>query len=1007
MSKETDTTKPAGGVGIFGWLGDFIVRWPWVVIACWIALAITLPLTIPSLKEMSERNPVAILPADAPAQIAAREMAQAFKQSGSENVVVVVLSNDKGLGPADEGSYRKLVDALRQQPDDVVMLQDFLTTPPLREVMSSKDQKAWILPVGLDGTLASPRGKEAYNNVAEVIENATADSPLTVNVTGPAVTVDDLNATGESDRVRIELAITVLLFIILVIIYRNPVTMMLPLITIGISVVVAQAVVAGLGLLGLGIANQTIIFMSGMMVGAGTDYAVFLISRYHDYLRLGVNSDDAVRKAMASIGKVIAASAATVAITFLGMIFAKLGVFSTCGTALAVAVAVAFVAAVTLLPAILVLAGRRGWVKPRRDITGRFWRRSGIRIARRPKPYLVSSIVILLILAGCAGLARFNYDDRKTLPPRADSSLGYAALENHFPINSIVPEYLLIQSPHDLRSPRALADLEEMAQRVSQLPGVDRVTGITRPTGKPLEEATASYQAGEVGKKLGDGAGLITGHSGDLNKLASGANTLADSLGEVKGQVGQAITSVRGLVDALSYMQGMFGGNKTLNQLDNAAKLVNGMRELGDAILVNLDNVENSFAWTGPVLRALEGNPVCNADPMCGSARIELQRLQTASQDGTFTKIADLARQLKLTEGATTLGNTLTGLSRALASADSAMRASGLDKPGSLQGRLNILQQGANTLADGARQVADGVQLLVDQTKEMGSGLREASDYLLAMKQGATSPSMAGFYIPPQFLNLDEFKKAAGLFISPDGHTVRYLVQTQLNPFSTAAMDQVNAIIDTARDAQPNTALADAKVSMSGFPVMLRDTRDYYNHDIRLVILVTIFVVLLILIALLRAIVAPLYLILSVIISYLSALGIGVIVFQFILGQELHWSVPGLAFIILVAVGADYNMLLISRIRDESPHGMRAGVIRTVASTGGVITAAGMIFAASMFGLLFASIGNVVQGSFVVGIGLLLDTFLVRTVTVPAVAVMIGRANWWPSKLGTAKAKRA
>ena len=113
------------------------------------------------------------------------------------------------------------------------------------------------------------------------------------------------------------------------------------------------------------------------------------------------------------------------------------------------------------------------------------------------------------------------------------------------------------------------------------------------------------------------------------------------------------------------------------------------------------------------------------------------------------------------------------------------------------------------------------------------------------------------------------------------------------------------------------------------------------------------------------------------IISYLAALGIGVIVFQFILGQELHWSVPGLAFIILVAMGADYNMLLISRIRDESPRGIRSGVIRTVRLTGGVITAAGLIFAASMFGLLFASISTIVQAGFVVGIGILLDTFLV------------------------------
>ena len=122
--------------------------------------------------------------------------------------------------------------------------------------------------------------------------------------------------------------------------------------------------------------------------------------------------------------------------------------------------------------------------------------------------------------------------------------------------------------------------------------------------------------------------------------------------------------------------------------------------------------------------------------------------------------------------------------------------------------------------------------------------------------------------------------------------------------------------------------------------------------------------------------------------------------FQFILGQQLHWSVPGLTFIVLVAVGADYNMLLISRLRDESPHGVRSGVIRTVGSTGGVITAAGLIFTASMFGLLFSSISTVVQAGFVVGVGLLLDTFLVRTITVPAMAALVGQANWWPSGLG-------
>ena len=108
---------------------------------------------------------------------------------------------------------------------------------------------------------------------------------------------------------------------------------------------------------------------------------------------------------------------------------------------------------------------------------------------------------------------------------------------------------------------------------------------------------------------------------------------------------------------------------------------------------------------------------------------------------------------------------------------------------------------------------------------------------------------------------------------------------------------------------------------------------------------------------------------------------------------------PPLAFVVLVAVGADYNMLFVSRMRDESPHSLRYGIIRTLSSTGGVITAAGLIFAASMVGLLFSSIGIVVQGGFVIGVGILLDTFVVRTITVPAIAALVGRANWWPSRL--------
>ena len=981
-------------------LADFVVRWPWVVIGLWVAIAVALPLTFPSLNEMSQKHPLAILPSDAPSSVTARKMTEAFHESGSEDLLLVVLTDDKGLGPADEAAYRKLVDALRHDTRDVLMLQDFVSTPPLRSVVTSKDHKAWVLPVGVAGELGTPRSYAAFNQIGDIVKHAVAGTPLTANITGPAATVADLTVAGTRDRLPIELAIAVLLLIVLLVIYRNVVTMLLPLLTIGISLVIAQAVVAGFSqLTGSGVSNQSIIFLSAIMAGAGTDYAVFLISRYHDHLRLGADFDQAVKGAMISIGKVITASAATVGITFLVISFARMGVFKTVGASSAIGIGVAFLAAVTLLPAILVLAGPRGWVKPRRELTARFWRRSGIRIVRRPKVHLVASVLVLIILASCAGLVRYNYDDRKALRSSAPSSIGYAALDRHSPVNQSIPEYILIQSPHDLRTPQALADLEQMADRVSQLPNIAAVSGITRPTGAVPEQFRATYQAGAIGTFLASGSTQINDHTDDFNRLAEGAGTLADNLGDMRGQVSQLVIGIQGLIDASSSMRTQYSGDTLVKEVDTAAKLVDAVNSLSNSMGWNFSAAKDMFGWIFPVLTALQGNPVCDLDSSCSATRGEFERLVGARDQGDLDQINDLARQLQTFPDRQTLNASMDRLRGAFANVSRVLHSMGMDQPGGLQANLNSLQDGAARFAGGSRQVADAVAQLVDQLKQMGAGLSESAAFLLTLKHDAAQPAMAGFNIPSQLLHLEQFNKAAKIFISPDGHSVRYLVQTKLSPFSTEAMDQVNAISGTARGAQPNTTLADATVSMAGYTASLRDTRDYYEHDIRFIIAVTLIVVLLTLIALLRAVVAPLYLVASVVISYLSAVGIGALVFQFILGQQLHWSVPPLAFVVLVAVGADYNMLLVSRMRDESPHSMRYGVIRTLSSTGGVITAAGLIFAASMFGLLFSSISTVVQGGFVIGVGILLDTFLVRTVTVPAMAALVGRANWWPGRV--------
>lgn len=961
------------GCGAFAVLGRAVVRAPWLVVGAWIAALTVLMVAFPPLSQVVESRTVQPLPPNAMA--AAEQMAKDFGES-AENTLVVVLTDERGLQPADDAVYRKLAAKLRDDTTDITTAQDIFSSPALRPVMVSPDHKAFFMAVTLRTPPGSPESSQAYQRISRIAKQTTAGSAVRADVTGQPAVLGDLSITTEHDMHLIEIATALLVLGILLVIYRRPVTVLLPLVTIGISVASAQRVVSALTQLGLGVSALTVVMMTAVIAGAGTDYAVFLISRYHEHLRSGMDSDLAVRTALNSIGKVIAASAATVAVTFFSMVFTRLPAFTCVGPALAVSIAVSFGAAVTLLPAVLVLAGRRGWVAPRRPLTDRVWRRSAVRIVRRPKAHLLVSLSILIALAGCAALLHPTFDDRTQLPASAESNLGFSAMERHFGASALLPQYVYVHSPHDLRNPQALADLEQMAQRVAALPDIAAVRGITRPAGKPLTQAALSFQAGEVGDRLQAVSTQITDRNTDLDALTSGADELARNLAQVRDQVTGAEGSLTALSATLTQAQ---------QQLEVAAGLLKTLRQFTDAGVGPLTGVMDAAS---PMLDALDNSAQCDADASCRSGRQQLRQLVGARNSGVLTsQTAAVVRQLQ---------SAISRLACVLTSASG---------PAGVQRNIAHLQEGANSLAVGSRRLAQGVHTLVDQTRQMGLGMTKAADLLLSMKRDAAQPSMAGMYIPPQVLDSNDFKNAAAMFISRDGHSVRYLVETTFAPFSASAMNQDTAILNAARGEQQGS-LADASISVAGTTAMYNTTRSFYDSDIRLVVIVTLLVVFLILVAVLRSVVAPLYLIASVVISYLSAVGLGVLFFQFVCHQALYWNVPAIAFIMLVAVGADYNLLLITRIKEESRSGVRSGIIRAVRSTGGVITSAGIIFAASMFGLMFGSISIMVQTGFVIGMGLLIDTFVVRTITVPAVAAMIGRANWWPAVRSTRAVRR-
>ncbi len=218
----------------------------------------------------------------------------------------------------------------------------------------------------------------------------------------------------------------------------------------------------------------------------------------------------------------------------------------------------------------------------------------------------------------------------------------------------------------------------------------------------------------------------------------------------------------------------------------------------------------------------------------------------------------------------------------------------------------------------------------------------------------------------------------------------------ELDPYSTEAFDVIPELRSAVKEASP-TAL------VGGSTAVEADLREASADDNRLLIPLALVIVFVILVGLLRSILAPVLLILTVVLSFLAALGVGAIVFDVIFGfPGSDVGLPLFAFIFLVALGVDYNIFLMARVREEAlKHGTQEGMLRGVAVTGGVITSAGIVLAGTFAVLGVLPITFLTQIGFVVAFGVLLDTFIVRSIIVPALVFDVGPKVWWPSKLAS------
>ena len=465
------------------------------VVVFWILVAGLTNALVPQLEVVGEAHNVALSAADSPSLQAFKRIGKVFKEFNYDSAAMVVLEGDQPLGADAHRYYDTLMQRISADQKHVEHIQDFWGDPLTAAGSQSSDGKAAYVQVFLVGDQGEAKSIESVDALREIVDKTPAPAGVKAYVAGPAPQIADQFEVGNKDTTKVTLLTVAVIAIMLLLVYRSLVTMLLVLVTVLIEMSAARGIVSWLadsGFIGLSTYSTNILTL--LVIAAGTDYAIFVLGRYHEDRSSGVDRETSYFNMFRGTSHVILGSGLTVAGAVLCLSFTRMPYFKALGVPSAIGVLVALAAALTLAPAVLTIGSRFGLMDPRRTTNKRGWRRIGTAIVRWPGPILVASLAVAFI--GLLALPGYktSYDVGPYLPDDAPSNIGYAAAERHFSKARLNPELLMIDTDHDLRNPTDMILLERVAKAVFHTKGIAQVQSITRPLGTPLDHTSIPFQ---------------------------------------------------------------------------------------------------------------------------------------------------------------------------------------------------------------------------------------------------------------------------------------------------------------------------------------------------------------------------------------------------------------------------------------------------------------------------------------------------------------------------------
>ena len=915
-----------------------IHRFSVLIILAWLAITVIITVGVPPLEQVAKEHSVSMDPTDAPSFKAMKRMGEVFGESNSNSVAMIVLEGQERLGGEVHHYYDSLIRQLKDDPH-VKHIHDYWGDPLTAAAAESADGKAVFVQLDLTGNLGETSANESAEAVKDIVDRTPPAPGVKAYITGSAPLAADLLKSGNSGVAKVTGLSMAVILIMLLLFFRSIITVILLLLMVGIELQVARGIVAFLGHTEvIGLTTYAVSLLVSLGIAAGTDYGIFFFGRYQEARQAGEDRATAYYTTYHGVAKVVLASGLTIAGAVFCLSFTRLPAFQTLGIPCAVGMVVAVAVALTLVPATIALGSRFGLFEPKRSVKARRWRRIGTAVVRWPAPILAATLAVALI--GLLALPGYktSYNDANYIPKDIPANEGLAAAERHFsPSRMAPPDILLVETDHDMRNPADFLVLEKLAKAVYAVPGISSVQAPTRPAGSPIAHSSIPYllSAQSAGQLV-----VLPFMKERMNDMLKQADELSTTINLMQ----RMSDLMQQLVNATHHMVG---------ETHDIAAMTEDVR----------DHIADFDDFWRPIRNYFYWEPHCFNIPICWSLKSIFETLDGV--DEVSDKLQDLTKDL----------DQLDALMPQLVSQFPAMIAT-------MQSMRTMMLTMSSTMS--------GIFGQMDEMNGNATAMGKAFD---------AAKNDDSFYLPPEVFNNSDFKRIMNVFLSPDGKTVRMLISQGGEMISPEGVARVDAIKTAAEEALKGTPLEDAKIQLAGSTAMVKDVIDGTIYDLLIAGVSAVCLIFIIMLLMTRSLIAALVIVGTVVLSLGASFGLSVLVWQYLVGLEIHWVVMVMSLIVLLAVGSDYNLLLVSRMKEEIGAGINTGIIRAMGGSGKVVTAAGLVFALTMGSMVVSDLRVIGQIGTTIALGLLFDTLVVRAFMTPSIAALLGRWFWWPQQV--------